>query len=369
MVARYRTDQVGSLVRPPQLLEARAAREQGRASIEQVQAAVDEAILAALDMQRQVGIDVYTDGEYRRALYYGVVTDAVEGFVQTETPGDARRWRGPSGDVEVVQRRTVVNARLRSTDRLTAEQAAFLKRHAPGPFKITLPSASHFMVSNYQPGLSDQAYPSRWELLQDLAAIIGGEMKALSDEGVPYLQMDAPDYTYYVDPHTRAQMADAGVDPDQAFEEATRANNACFDAVAGRDITLAVHLCRGNYRGRWLREGSYDPIAEKLFNSLRADRFLLEYDTERSGGFEPLRFVPRGKQVVLGLVSSKTPQLEDPSALRRRIDEASRYVPIEDLAISPQCGFASNVLGNTLSWDDQRRKLELVVQTAQQVWG
>ena len=201
----------------------------------------------------------------------------------------------------------------------------------------------------------------------DVVAIQRQIVRGLVDAGCPYVQIDAPSYTAYVDAPSRAQMEARGENPDENFARGLRADNAVIADFPG--VTFGIHLCRGNERSRWHREGTYDQIAERLFNELRHDRFLLEYDTERAGGFEPLRFVPQGKVVVLGLVSTKVPETPSVDELRRRIDAAARYVPIEQLAISPQCGFASSVVGNLISEDDQRRKLETVVETARRVWG
>jgi len=200
--------------------------------------------------------------------------------------------------------------------------------------------------------------------------IIKAEIQALLKDGVKYIQIDAPRYSYYIDPKWRAWLRDDfGVDPDQSLDEAVQVDNACFDAARRAGITVAIHLCRGNNQSHWYAEGGYDAIAEKLFAELRVDRFLLEYDDARSGGFEPLRFVPRGKLVVLGLVSSKVAALEAATELRRRIDEAARYVPLDELALSPQCGFASTMEGNLVTEDDQWAKLQLVADTARAVWG
>ena len=196
------------------------------------------------------------------------------------------------------------------------------------------------------------------------------EIQALVNEGVAYVQLDAPRYSYYIDPKWRAYVKDEmGIDPEMALDEAIRADNACLEGAKREGVLLAIHLCRGNNQSKWYAEGGYDPIAEKLFNQLDVDAFLFEYESERAGTFEPLRFVPRGKSVVLGLVSSKVPALESQDDLRRRIDEASRYVPIESLSLSPQCGFASALEGNLLTEDEQWRKLQLVADTARQVWG
>jgi 5-methyltetrahydropteroyltriglutamate--homocysteine methyltransferase len=272
--------------------------------------------------------------------------------------------RRPGGFAQVIGRK------LQQKRRLTAHEASFLAEHAAEPFKITVPSPSMFAgVTNYRPALVGDAYPTRADLLNDLTAILSAELRALADEGVPYLQIDAPSYTHLVDADAREAARARGIDLDELADQFIAADNACLAAARRDGVTLAIHLCRGNSRSRWLASGGYDPIAEKLFGTLQADRFLLEYDSERAGSFEPLRFVPRGKTVVLGLVTTKRGALESPDDLRRRIDEAARYVPLEHLALSPQCGFASSVPGNLLTEDEQRRKLELVVDTARQVWG
>ncbi len=369
MGARYRAEQVGSLLRPKALLDARASLAAGAISAEDLRKIEDEAILAALRMQREVGLDVYTDGEFRRGSFLGGLADAVDGFVEDKI---AMEWHGPGGAPEgsVAQ---VVGAKLHQRRRLSAHEASFLLRHAPGPIKVTVPSTTNFPDVSYKPGLSDRFYPTRSSLLQEIAQIIRNEVNALATEGIPYIQLDAPRYLYYVDARLREQLRARGVDPDLALDEAIATDNAVIEdarrlAPAPDTLTLAIHLCRGNSRSRWFAEGGYDLIAEKLFGRLAVDAFLLEYDTDRAGGFEPLRFVPAGKTVVLGLVTTKDPTLESQETLLRRIDEASTYVPMENLALSPQCGFASVAAGNLLSEDDQRRKLELVVETARRAW-
>ncbi len=221
----------------------------------------------------------------------------------------------------------------------------------------------------YRPGISDRYYPTQAALLQELVGIIGGEVRALVADGARYVQLDAPTYPHFVDERLRERALLAGVDPDRAVDEAIAADNACLAGVDRGAVTLAIHLCRGNSRSRWLAEGGYEPVAERVFGSLEVDRFLLEYDTERAGGFEPLRFVPKGKTVVLGLVTTKSGALEDQDTLLRRVEAASRYLPLDQLALSPQCGFATNEQGNLLTEDEQWRKLELVVDTARKIWG
>jgi 5-methyltetrahydropteroyltriglutamate--homocysteine methyltransferase len=368
MTPAYRADHVGSLLRPPALVEARAAYAAGQLTLEQLREVEDRAILDALALQREVGLDVFTDGEFRRFSFQSDLSDAVEGFVP-DTEG--REWHTPTGvERSVGGFARVVGGKLRQTRRLAAHEAAFLRAHAPGPFKLTLPSPSLFAgPTTYRPALVGTVYPTRADLLRDLVAIIGSEMRALAEEGVPYIQIDAPSYMYFVDPRERERARAQGIDLDALLDQFIAADNACLAAARREGGTLAIHFCRGNSRSRWLHSGGYDPIAEKVFTTLQVDRFLLEYDSERAGGFEPLRFVPKGKMVVLGLITTKEGRLEPQDALLRRIEEASRYVPLEQLALSPQCGFASSVPGNRLTPDEQRRKLELVVDTARKVWG
>jgi 5-methyltetrahydropteroyltriglutamate--homocysteine methyltransferase len=232
-----------------------------------------------------------------------------------------------------------------------------------------VPSAGYLASRAYRRGITEKFYPAAADLLPDIAEIIRTELQELIAEGIPYIQLDAPGYAAFVDESQRQRMRADGVDPDRAFEEFLTADNQSVNGLKLAGVTLAIHICRGNSRSNWHSQGGYEPIAERLFNQLNIDRFLLEYDSERAGGFEPLRFVPAGKQVVLGLITTKQGALEKEEELLRRIDEAAKYVPLENLSLSPQCGFASGAAGNLLSWDDQRRKLELVVRTAKRVWG
>jgi 5-methyltetrahydropteroyltriglutamate--homocysteine methyltransferase len=253
--------------------------------------------------------------------------------------------------------------------RLTGHELPFLREHSPGSIKVTLPSATQFPAISYKRGVTDRVYGTYSDLLWEIVGIMKHEVQALATEGVAYLQIDAPRYSYYIDPKWRDFIStEMGLDPDAALDEAIRADNAVLEGAPRRGLVRAMHLCRGNNRSHWYAEGGYDPIAEKLFSSMQVDRFLLEYDDARSGTFEPLRFIPRGKTVVLGLVSSKRPALEGKRELIARIEDAARYVPLEDLALSPQCGFASTMEGNLLSEEDQWAKLRLVVETAREVW-
>ncbi len=362
----YRADQVGSLLRPPALLAARNQAARGTLSKEALREQEDAAILQALERQRQVGLEIVTDGEFRRGSWITDMADAVDGFVPQSRIVE---WRGPGGGAEP-STSNVVGARLRPRRRLTGDQTTYLRQHAPGPIKMTLPAPSNFWVVGWKAGVSNQAYASRSEMLRDVVRIVRNEIQALIADGVDYVQMDAPYYGVFIDEQHRATLRHAGIDPDQALREVVAADQAAIADLPREDVTLALHVCRGNSRSRWFAEGSYDPIAEQLFGTLEVDRFLVEYDApQREGGFEPLRFLPSGKVAVLGLVTTKEPDLESGALLERRIKEAERVVPLDQLALSPQCGFASVALGNTIGQDDQWRKLERVVQTARRVWG
>lgn len=369
MADTYRVDHVGSLLRPAEVLEARTAFQQGSIGLKEMRATEDRAILNALERQHAAGLQVFTDGEFRRTGFQNDLIESVEGFVNTDTPAVVRVWQGPGVEPTEQGTRQVVGGKLRKVRSLTEHQRVFLQENAPGPVKITLPSPSQFPAISFQPGLTDQFYPTRTALLWEIAGIIKSEIALLLDSGVQYIQIDAPRYSYYVAPRWRQHLRDLGEDPDRMFEEAVAADNHCLEGAQRPGVTIACHICRGNNQSKWYAEGGYGAIAERLFGSLQVDRFLLEYDTERAGTFEPLRFMPAGKMVVLGLISSKEPVLESPDVLLSRIEEASGYIAVENLALSPQCGFASTAAGNLLTEEQQWRKLELVAEICERVWG
>ena len=366
MPARYRADQVGSFLRPPELLAARAAAPPDAEHLRRLE---DAHVLRVLARQQELGFEVFTDGELRRRNFMSDFTDAVEGFDLGDAVG--RAWQAGQGkDAPVSSVAGVVTSRLRPLRPLTGHELPFLTAHAPGAVKMTLPSATQFPAIAWKAGVTDRVYPDRSALLWDIVEIMKAELAALSAGGVSYIQIDAPRYSYFMDPKWRDWIrSEMGAEPDALLDESIRADNACLAAARRPGVTLAMHLCRGNNRSHWYAEGGYDAIAEKLFGTMAVDRFLLEYDDDRSGTFEPLRFVPRGRQVVLGLVSSKLPRLEDADVLARRVEEASRVVPLDDLALSPQCGFASTMEGNLLGEDEQWAKLRLVSETARRIWG
>jgi 5-methyltetrahydropteroyltriglutamate--homocysteine methyltransferase len=365
MATIYRADHIGSLLRPAELLQARGANVGGP----QLRALEDKHILRAIERQKELGYKIFTDGEFRRGNFMSDFNEAVQGI--DEGVAVPRTWQtagGASPRPSMVPG-TVVS-KIKQTRRLTGHEFAFLKQHSPGHVKVTLPTANQFPAIYYKKGISDKVYPSHSAFLWDIVPVIKSEIQALVNEGAEYVQIDAPRYSYYIDPKWRSYVQnEMRLDPEQALDEAIRADNACLEGANRQGVTLAIHLCRGNNRSQWYAEGGYDAIAEKLFGQLNVDAFLLEYESERAGTFEPLRFVPRGKTVVLGLVSSKLAEMESADHLAKRIDEASKYVPLENLAISPQCGFASTMEGNLLTEEQQWQKLKLVVDTAVKVWG
>jgi 5-methyltetrahydropteroyltriglutamate--homocysteine methyltransferase len=380
MSPKYRADQVGSFLRSAELKEAHAAHQQGSLPLERLRDLEDAEILKVLDMQRQVGIDVFSDGEYRRGGWASDFQEAMQGYVPGSPPV-TMTWHSPGpatatasatveGPAGAAGFSRVIGEKLRQTRRLTEHEVGFLKQHAPGPIKMTMPAATYVVTRGYKPGVTDKVYASRAALLEDAAGIINAELKACIAEGVPYLQLDNPHYPDYISEERRDQWRSLGVDPDQALQEDIAADNASIAGLDRGNVSIGMHLCRGNGPlGRWHTAGGYERIAEQVFGGIDVDRFLLEYDSDRAGTFEPLRYMPAGKTVVLGLITTKSGELESQDILLRRIDEASKYVSIENLALSPQCGFASTLVGNPLSWDQQRRKLELVVETAHRVWG
>jgi 5-methyltetrahydropteroyltriglutamate--homocysteine methyltransferase len=389
MQSTFRADHVGSLLRPPELVQARWAYYDGKVTEDEYSKLADVAIPKVLEMQKEAGIDVFTDGEYRRTWWAGSLAEAIEGLVPNPDGPAAAQQGGGSGNwrdyrtgelapaevqedarkVLVPNREYVVGAKLRLKHRIAGHEAQFMKLHSPGPFKTTI-AGLNMSANWFKPGITDSFYANEDELLQELIGFVNQEILDLIDDGCDYVQLDSLRYVGLMDPRRRQALIDSGCDLGKELERGIAIDNACLAGARGKgNVTIGHHICRGNNRGSYGSQGGYEPVAEVLFNSLNVDRFLLEYDDSRSGGFEPLRFVPRDKMVVLGLVTTKQPDLEDQDALLRRIDEASKYIPIENLAISPQCGFASIVTGQPLTWDQQQRKLELVAKTARKVWA
>jgi 5-methyltetrahydropteroyltriglutamate--homocysteine methyltransferase len=373
-----RTDVVGSLLRPAVWRKARAEFDEGRLSAEAFRRIEDEAVRDAIRFQENLGLDVVTDGEIRRLNFQDSFGAAVRGFAASAGSMRATEQRVAGGkalerfdlpdlhdDGPAVTRRRPVLERLRLERNLLLDEYGFASRHAKQPLKVTLIGPDR-ISQRFAHEQSKAVYADVDAFLQDVVAIERRMIGEVADAGCRYVQIDAPGYTAYVDAPSLEAMAKRSEDPMRNFERSLRAD---AELVKGFDaVTFGIHLCRGNQHSMWHREGHYDAIAERLFNELPHRRFLLEYDSPRAGSFAPLRYVPKGKLCVLGLVSTKVPELETVDGLRRRIEEAARYLPLEQLALSPQCGFASDVIGNRVSEDDQKRKLEVVVETARRVW-
>jgi 5-methyltetrahydropteroyltriglutamate--homocysteine methyltransferase len=366
MPAQFRADHIGSFLRPTELLEARRNAAGDAAGLRALE---DNHIRKVFHKQKELGFQIFTDGELRRRNFMSDFTDAVEGFDMGDAV--ARNWQAGQEKNQPVSSVTgIVTKTLRQARPLTGHELPFLKANCPGSIKMTLPSATQFPAIAFKRGVTDSVYKNHSALLWAIVEIMKKDLAELATQGVAYIQIDAPRYSYYMDPKWREWIrTEMSTDPDALFEESIKADNACFQAARRPGVTLAMHLCRGNNRSHWYAEGGYDAIAEKLFGTLEVDRFLLEYDDDRSGTFEPLRFIPKGKAVVLGLISSKVPRMEDPDQLAKRVDEASRFVPLDNLALSPQCGFASTAEGNLITEDRQWAKLKLVADTARRVWG
>jgi 5-methyltetrahydropteroyltriglutamate--homocysteine methyltransferase len=367
-VPPFRADHVGSLLRPASLTAARDDFAAGRIDAARLRAAEDEAIEAAVAMQRDVGLRDATDGEFRRATWHMDFINQLGGIGQAA--GNLKvRFRNSRGEIEWTPAAIHVDSKLKLDHTIFGDHFEYLKSVAGALVpKLTIPSPNMVHYRGGPAAIDEQVYPDPEEFWHDLAAAYRDEVARLHRLGCTYLQLDDTSLAYLNDPAQRAELAERGDDAEHLhLRYIQQVNDAIRDKPA--DMTITTHLCRGNFRSSWAASGGYDFVAEALFSELAVDGFFLEYDDERSGGFEPLRFVPKGKMVVLGLVTTKTGELEHPDALKLRIEEASRYVPLDQLCLSPQCGFSSTVEGNTLTQAQQVAKLELVVNIAADVWG
>lgn len=358
----YRAEVVGSLLRPTYLVEAREQLEAGQLPAKEFKAIEDRAVNEAIALQENAGIDVITDGELRRYAFFGHLVDSLQGF--DKLGGWAIPFRDETGD-QLVLKRPVVVEKLQWRRSMCAEEWVYLRARTSHPAKVTMISAQQ-AAAYYDPEKSKAGYPSRDAYLADVVDFSRREVDELARLGCTYIQIDAPQYAALLDPQMREGYRQRGSDPDKMIDACIEMDNAIISDHPG--ITFAIHICRGNNQSRFYASGDYEPIS-RIFSRTKFNRFLLEYDDQRSGGFEPLRHVPEDRTVVLGLVTTKKPQLESADELRSRIKEASQYVPLERLALSPQCGFASTIEGNRISHDDERRKLELVASVARSVWG
>jgi 5-methyltetrahydropteroyltriglutamate--homocysteine methyltransferase len=364
----YRADHVGSLLRPPQLHQARADHAASRISDDELRAIEDEAIKDAVKMQEDVGLRSATDGEFRRASWHMDFIYQLGGVSEAEQHMHVQ-FHNADGDIEFNPAMMAIHSKVTLEHPIFADDFSYLKTlTTTATPKLTIPSPSMVHYRGGRATIDETVYPDMDAFWSDLTTAYAEQVKAIADLGCTYLQFDDTSLAYLNDPQQRKEITERGSDGEHIHEAYIRnINEALKDKPEGLSVT--THMCRGNFRSSWVASGGYDFVAEALFNELGVDGFFMEWDDSRSGGFEPLRFVPKGKIVVLGLVTTKTGDLETKDELKRRIEEASRYVDIDQLCLSPQCGFSSTVEGNALSYDQQVAKLRLVVETAQEVWG
>jgi 5-methyltetrahydropteroyltriglutamate--homocysteine methyltransferase len=358
----FHSEVVGSLLRPTYLVEARKQLETGELNAADFKVIEDRAVNEAIALQEAAGIDVITDGEMRRYAFYGHLVEALAGF--DKYGGWAIPFRDETGE-ELVLKRPVVVEKLQWKRSMCAEEWVYLRSRKSRPGKVTMISAQQ-AAAYYDPEKSKGAYATRDAYLADIVDFSRSEVEELIRLGCTYIQIDAPQYAALLDPQMREGYRQRGNDPDKLIDVCIEMDNAIISNHPG--ITFGMHICRGNNQSKFYASGDYEPIS-RIFSRTLFQRFLLEYDDARSGGFEPLRHVPEDRFVVLGLVTTKKPRLETAVELRQRIEEATRYIPLERLALSPQCGFASTMEGNHISPEDQRRKLELVASVVREVWG
>jgi 5-methyltetrahydropteroyltriglutamate--homocysteine methyltransferase len=365
----FRADHVGSLLRPAALHAARADRAAGRITAEQLKKVEDEAISDVIAMQRSVGLRSASDGEFRRATWHMDFIYRLGGI----NPGDDKikvHFRNAAGDLDFTTAALHVDGPIRLPETIFGDHFAFLKA-AAGPgvtAKLTIPSPSMVHYRGGMAAIDPAVYPDREQFWADLSSAYAEQVAGVAALGCEYLQLDDTSLAYLNDPDQRAELTARGDDAEHQHLRYIKQINAAL-ANKPDGLTVTTHMCRGNFQSSWVAEGGYDFVAEALFGELAVDGFFLEYDDPRSGGFAPLRFVPPGKMVVLGLVTTKRGELETKDLLKRRIEEAAKYVPIEQLCLSPQCGFSSTVEGNALTYDEQVAKLALIVETAAEVWG
>jgi 5-methyltetrahydropteroyltriglutamate--homocysteine methyltransferase len=368
-VPPFRADHVGSLLRPPDLLRARGQHAAGMLTAEQLATIEDGAITEAVGTQEKIGLRSATDGEFRRTAWHMDFIYQLEGVRRAEGDGIRVHFRNADGDLDFTSAAMVVDGKLGLRETIFADHFRYLQRQVTTAVpKLTIPSPSMVHYRGGRAAIDPSVYPDEEQFWADLSAVYAQEVAALGELGCTYLQFDDTSLAYLNDPAQRADLSSRDGDGERQHERyITQINKALQDRPAGMAVT--THLCRGNFRSSWAAEGGYDFVAEALFGGLEVDGFFLEYDDARSGAFEPLRYVPAGKKVVLGLVTTKSGTLESKDDLKRRIEEACRFVDGDQLCLSPQCGFSSTVEGNTLTRDEQAAKLQLVVETAAEVWG
>jgi 5-methyltetrahydropteroyltriglutamate--homocysteine methyltransferase len=366
----YRADHVGSLLRPPELARARADFKAGHIDASALRGVEDEAIREVIELQRAAGLQTVTDGEFRRTSWHMDFIYSLQGIEQVEGESIHVQFRSEDGEYDYAPPAMRVSGQVGLGDTIFASAFQFLHDNAPAGQtpKLTIPSPSMVHYRGGNSSIDESAYPNIDQFWEDLTAAYRQQVSGVYALGCRYLQLDDTSLAYINDPAQRAHIERIGGDPDHLHEQYIANINK---ALAGKpaDMAVTTHLCRGNNQSMWAAEGGYDFVAEALFGDLNVDGYFLEFDDERSGTFDPLRFVPKGKQVVLGLITTKRPQLEDKDLLKRRIEAASQFVDADQLCLSPQCGFSSTEEGNKLSIDQERAKLELIVETADEVWG
>ncbi len=363
----FRAEHVGSLLRPPQLLAARERHQAGQLSAAELAAVEDGAIRDIVRRQEEIGLQVVTDGEFRRAAWQVDFLKQFSNVVVSRATVKVS-FHTEQGDIDKLPSALRVTGKLARPRPIFVDAFRFLRSIAHAVPKITIPSPSVLHFRGGRQAVDESAYPDLELFYGDLARAYAEEIADLAAAGCRYLQIDEVNFAYLCDPKLREEVRRFGEDPDRLPLTYARLINQSIESRP-RDMTVGMHLCRGNFESAWLAEGGYEPVAEVLFNGVNVDGYFLEYDSARAGDFKPLRFVPKGKIIVLGLVTTKRGTLESADELKRRIDEAARYVPLEQLALSPQCGFASAGHGNRLTFEEQMAKLRLIVEVARQVWG
>jgi 5-methyltetrahydropteroyltriglutamate--homocysteine methyltransferase len=363
----FRADHVGSLLRPKELVDAREKKKRGEISAEALREAEDEAIRDVVKLQEEIGFKVATDGEFRRTFWH---LDFLEQFsnVTVVPPSIKASFHTHAGDIQFAPPGIRIDGKLGRPHPIFVDHFKFLKSVTKVTPKLTIPAPSNMHFRGGRKAIDAKAYPDLGEFYADLARVYNEEVRDLAAAGCRYLQIDEVNFAYLCDPKLREQVQNIGSDPRTLPQTYATLLN---ESLAGKpaDMVTAMHLCRGNFRSAWVAEGGYEPVADVLFNQIDVTGYFLEYDDERSGDFAPLRFVPKGKVVILGLVTTKLSHLEAKDALKRRIEEAAKYCPLDQLALSPQCGFSSTIEGNNVTLGDEVAKLKLVVETAQEVWG
>ena len=367
-VPPFRADHVGSLLRPADLLAARKRREQGEVSAEELRRIEDQAILHAVALQQDVGLEAITDGEYRRAIFHVDFLKHIQGVTASASSYKVK-FRGAKEEIDFAPPVLAVTGKLQlPKGGISVEDFKYLKSVTNKTAKLCIPSPSMLHFRGGRDSVDSSVYPDMAEFFEDLARVYREEIAQLAAAGCKYLQLDDTNLAYLCDPEHRERARSIGEDPDMLPSLYSKLISDCL-RDRPKDMVASIHLCRGNFRSAWVAEGSYETVAETMFNEIDVDGFFLEYDDARSGGFEPLRFVPKGKVVVLGIVTSKRPDLESKADLKRRVEEASKFLDLDALALSPQCGFSSSEHGNALTEAEEIAKLRLVVETAEEIWG